>query len=443
MHATDASYDARNNARMTVIAPSRNRLHRWALTAACIVAMSLIPSAAPAQEALRMSLVGADAAEARRKALLTPGFYNLQLGPTTWRMNAGLSLEYNDNIHLRETNVQSDAILAPRFGLNMLWPVTDRNALNLSMESGYSLYLSHNDLSRLFVKPGSEFAWDIYVGDFMINVHERFSLTETAYENPTVTGTGKYALMDNALGINVLGDLNKVVLFTGFDHINYDIRGVPSADNDAQIESWYATLGWRVRPDMELGAEGGASLIDFREDQLPDATQLHAGLYYKLLLSSYLHLKLHGGYTLYSPEDTARFKSLPDKETWYADAIITHRLNKAVTYSATFGHVVNMSFHGYHYELSFVHIRPRLTLIKDTTLTLPLFFERGRWLYQVYGLGYAGEQFDRYGAGVYLSRKLSKRLDARCGWEFIKRDSTLQNADYQVNRFTLSMLYNF
>ena len=43
-----------------------------------------------AQESVRMSLAGAQAAEARRKAAATVDYYNLKLGPTAWRFGTGL-----------------------------------------------------------------------------------------------------------------------------------------------------------------------------------------------------------------------------------------------------------------------------------------------------------------------------------------------------------------
>src|SRR5438309_955973 len=67
-----------------------------------------------AQEAARMSLASAEAAQARRKAASTIGYYNLQVGPTAWRFGAGLGLEYNDNVTLRQGNAESDFIFSPQ-----------------------------------------------------------------------------------------------------------------------------------------------------------------------------------------------------------------------------------------------------------------------------------------------------------------------------------------
>ena len=57
-----------------------------------------LATAAPGQEAVRMSMASAEAAEARRQAASTIGYYNLKLGPTAWNFGAGLGLEYNDNV---------------------------------------------------------------------------------------------------------------------------------------------------------------------------------------------------------------------------------------------------------------------------------------------------------------------------------------------------------
>ena len=54
-----------------------------------------------AQDAIRPSLAGEAAAEARRQSIdKIP--YNLQLGPIKFRFSATMGVEYNDNINLAE-----------------------------------------------------------------------------------------------------------------------------------------------------------------------------------------------------------------------------------------------------------------------------------------------------------------------------------------------------
>src|SRR5450759_5087843 len=68
------------------------------------LALALLLSAGPmvqAQDAIRPSLAGETAAEARRQSIdKLP--YNLQLGPMKLRFSATIGFEYNDNINLAE-----------------------------------------------------------------------------------------------------------------------------------------------------------------------------------------------------------------------------------------------------------------------------------------------------------------------------------------------------
>ena len=75
------------------------------------------------QEAVQMSIAGADAAAARHKAASTLGYYNLKLGPTAWNFGAGLGLDYNSNVYYTENNPQGDFIFAPQINTRMRWPV--------------------------------------------------------------------------------------------------------------------------------------------------------------------------------------------------------------------------------------------------------------------------------------------------------------------------------
>jgi len=397
-----------------------------------------------AQEALRLSMAGAAAAEMRRLSLLTPHFYNLELGPTYWRVNLGVGGEYDDNVFLRATNRVGDWIGSTYGGVRMLWPITERNALNLSFEGGYRQYLEYNDLSRFFVRPGSEFSWDVYVGDFMFNIHDRLSITEAAYENPTVVGTGKYRLLDNASGIFVVGDLDKLVVCGGYDHVLYDTEGEALwVGSDANVDSWYCSAGLRLRPDMEVGLEGGFSLIQFEDPTIPDADQWHLGAYYNLIMGPNFKIQLHAGYTEYCPKKDQNFMVYSERNTVYTDIVLRHRVNRLLTYEATMGCVVNISFYGSTYETWFVHLRPRLGVIKNTAIATPISFEHGRWLYNVYGLGLEGETFDRIQVGVFITRKVAERVEGRVGWEYLSRSPETATWKYQVNRFTINLDYRF
>src|SRR4029077_20887220 len=118
---------------MTCIALSRSKSHRLKHIAA-IFLLSLLcaPVVLRAQDAVRPSLAGEAASEARRQDIdRIP--YNLLLGPVRFRFSATMGVEYNDNINLAEVNEQSDFILRPQVNLDAIWPITQLNTLRLDI----------------------------------------------------------------------------------------------------------------------------------------------------------------------------------------------------------------------------------------------------------------------------------------------------------------------
>src|ERR1043165_5500370 len=111
-----------------------------------------------AQDAVRPSLAGEAAAEARRQSIdKIP--YNLQMGPMKFRFSATMGIEYNDNINLAEdssytfpssvgpitiTTVAEDSIiLHPQVNINALWPITQLNTFKIDLGLGYAYYLDN------------------------------------------------------------------------------------------------------------------------------------------------------------------------------------------------------------------------------------------------------------------------------------------------------------
>ena len=146
---------------------------------ALLLSLLLLAPALRAQEAVRPSLAGEAAAEARRQSIdQIP--YNLLLGPVRFRFSITTGIEYNDNINLAETNKQSDIIIRPQFNIDAIWPVTQLNTLKLDLGLGYGFYLDHSNANTngVIIQPGSQLAFDIFIQDFRINLHDRFSLQQ-------------------------------------------------------------------------------------------------------------------------------------------------------------------------------------------------------------------------------------------------------------------------
>src|SRR4029077_16177635 len=120
----------------------RKRFVRFSLL---LFALTVLANARSyAQDALRPSLAGQDAYDARQEDVSRIP-YNLLLGPVRFRVGATVGVEYNDNINYADdgsavvltplgptvirTSPQDDVIVTPNLTLDAIWPITQLNTL--------------------------------------------------------------------------------------------------------------------------------------------------------------------------------------------------------------------------------------------------------------------------------------------------------------------------
>jgi hypothetical protein len=403
-------------------------------------------TAAQGQEAVRMSMAGAEAAEARNKAASTIGFYNLKLGPTAWNFGSGLEVDYNSNVNNTESNPEGDFIFRPQINTRMVWPVSEQNTINLALGAGYSAYVNNPNLDQLFITPNSGLSFDLYVGDFWINLHDRFSITENSYQDPTVAGTGNYSQFQNALGVATLWDLNKVIVRAGYDHVNYDSLSNGNGQNSGGQPSGYSEVfstsaGYALKPGMLLGVELGGSLINYTatttNTPYSNANQWNVGWYYDTPVSEYIHFTGHAGYTVYSPVTNGAATTIGDFDGIYADLEIRHRVNQYSEYTLSGGRTISIAFSGGTVDQYFVNWQANWRILRKVTLGTSFSYVNGT------ELSSGGETYQQYGPGISLSRSITAKLSGSLGYQVYWRDSDLPGRNYIVNVVSVSFNYAF
>lgn len=416
----------------------------WAGVVLALQAGSFI--AARGQEAVRMSIASEQAAEARQKAATSIGYYNLKLGPTAWNFGAGLGTEYNSNVYLTEDNSQGDFIFSPQINTRMLWPVSDKNSISLALGGGYQAYVENPNLSRWFITPGSELSFDLYAGDFWINLHDRFSITQNNYQDPTVVNSGDYSQLMNDLGVSAVWDLNKATVKGGYDHVNYDSLTGENSQNFGGQPSGYsevfsASAGYALKPGMLLGLEIGGSLITYTttttNTPYSNAKQWNVGGFYDAPLSEYIHITAHAGYSVYSPESSGATATSDDFTGIYGQLDITHRVNQYVTYTLSGGRTLNVVYYGGTIDRTFVHWQANWQVLRKITLGTSFGYEHGTYLYV------GGETYDQYGPGISLSRAITGKLTGSLGYRYYWRDSDQAGRNYTVQVVSLNLNYAF
>jgi len=406
---------------------------------ALLTLLLAIASVVQAQDAVRMSLASADAAEARRTAASTIGYYNLKIGPTAWRFGAGLGLQYNSNVELNEESPEGDVILTPEINAQMLWPVTDKNSLTLGLGVGYSAYIIHPELSRFYITPGSELSFDIYSGDFWINLHDRFSISENSYQDPTVTGNGDYSQLQNALGVAATWDLNKVLVRGGYDHVNYQTISGGAGQPNGQSELMSASAGYAFQPGMLAGIELGGGLLNYTGTNVTftSAKQWNAGVFLDTPVSEYLHFRGSVGYTEYIPDTSGTTNSTSDFTGLYGEIDLQHRVNRFLDYTLSAGHNITFAFYGGAVELTYARLLANWKIMQKTSIGTTLEYDHG-----TQGI-FSPETFNRYGASISLSRTITAKSTGSLGYQFYWRTSNLAGRDYSDNIVSLNYRYSF
>ena len=396
-------------------------------------------TAAQGQESVRASMAGAAAAEARRQAASTIGYYNLKLGPTAWTFSTGLGLDYNSNVNNTESNPEGDFIFRPQINTELRWPVSDQNTINLALGVGYSAYVEHTALSRFFITPNSELSFDLYVGDFWINLHDRFSITETSYQDPTIAGTGNSSQFQNALGMAALWDLNKVILRLGYDHENNITLSGNQGQPNGQFEVFSSSAGYALKPGTLLGLELGAALVHYPDPSTTysDAIQRNVGGFYDTPVSEYIHFSGHAGYSMYSPQSGGATTTSSDFSGIYAQIDITHRVNQYVNYSLSGGRTLSLAFAGGAVDRYFARWQANWRIVREVALGTYFSYEHGSQL------SAGAEIYDQYGPGISLSRPITAKLSSSLSYQVYWRTSDLPGRDYTVNVVSLNFNYRF
>lgn len=401
------------------------------------------------QEALRISQAGDLAAAAQQQANSSIGYYNLLLGPTAWRFSSGLGLEFTDNYNLQQ-NKQSDFIIQPSLNTAMHWPVTQKNSLDISVGAGYSEYLEHSDNSQFFITPGSGLSFDVYVGDFKINLHDRVTITEYGYQNPGANGGGQNQVsLQNTIGASTLWDLEKVVVNFGYDHDNStSLSSGQNTQPDSATENFFANGGVRVRPELLLGLEAGGTIINYSQNNAtnalvtPNATQWSVGAFASAKVSEYIDVRLDAGYADYIPDSTSDTNLVTQNASGlYYSLSLSHRVNQHLNYTLSAGRSTDLSAYGQAQTYYFVSLSPNWNFLQKYTVSTPVAWRQGN---SIYGTTTSGNgEYNQYQVGLNVGRSLTKKLSATFTYQFVVETSGQANLNYNVNIVGLNFAYQF
>ena len=423
-----------------------------------------------AQDAIRPSLAGEAASEARRQSIdRIP--YNLMLGPVKFRFSATAGFEYNDNINLSAdetatfqgpngpftvtSNSQSDLIFRPQVNVDVLWPVTQLNTLRFDLGTSYAFYLDHSQYNTngVLISPGSQLSFDVFVGDFRINFHDRFSLEQDPVAEAGLSNVADYGRFQNTAGVSALWDLNRAVVTLGYDHFTFLSTTDTFSYLDRNAEELSSSVNFTVTNTTGAGLEVAYVHSYFDENILNDSNTISIGGFVETQITNYLKLRVAGGYQGISFDNTGLVNDAHDLNDFYANALLSHRLNAQISQTLSAGHETQLGVNSNYVRLNYVRHTATWNLFLHTLLSTELFYEdaddsggNGQFLGTVTNPlfnPFVAEHIHRYGGALTVGYQLTKHVTLGLRYQYTRKDSDQPLRDYEQNRVSLDGTYSF
>ncbi len=396
---------------------------------------------AEAQESIRPSSTGAASADARR-ALPEVSHYNLKAGPLTMNLSGGVDVEFNDNVGIAQEGRESDFIFRPSLRVDTAWQVTRLNAIRLSLGVGFAKYASHSELDTrsVLLDPGSELAFDIYVGgNLRLNIHDRFSIVQNPVDEPTLSNIGHFDRFQNSAGITALWDFNDLKFVLGYDHFNFLSLGKQFNFLDRQEEQFMGSASLRVNDSLTVGLDGNIALINYKQSVNNDGQSYSVGPFVEAILSDHTRLRLSGGYQGMSFDVGGANADRTDFSGLYANLAISQQLNQYISHSLNFGHEARLGLSVNFAEYTYARYIASWRVNARMNLGFEAFVEDA----QESGDLLNSEHSLRWGASASLSYKIGPKTALALRYHYVNKNSDIELRDYYQNVLNLSLNHEF
>lgn len=351
-------------------------------------------------------------------------------------------VDYNDNINTSTHAPMQDEILKPMVNFKGIYPWTDRNTLTFDVGIGYDQYVQHTDRSGVRITSGSGLNFDVGVGDFDFNFHDRFSYIDDEAGQSTIAGGGQYGSANNTVGVLGQWNLGDVTTSLGYDHLNLFSTSKTAAayqSQDHSTEMFLERVGLKLNPEITAGLEATESVTAYDKRILNDNTSYTFGAYADWETAGFT-LEPRLGYSIFQFNHTSALMKTASSDSWYADLRASAPLTKAISASFHAGHEVRLGIESDAVETWYVGPEIKWGIIDRGTLNFGVDYENGK---QGFGnrSGNLGESYDYYVANMAFSYQITKRLTGSIHYRMTLRASSQADREYTQNLVGFQLAY--
>ncbi len=371
----------------------------------------------------------------------TKGDYNLKLGPVLVDFSSSLEIEANDNVNISEVNRRSDLIIRPSVQAHTFWQATRTNTLRLDLGMSYAKYLSNSvaDSSSLLIAPDSQLSFDIFVGDFKINLHDRFSILQNPIDEGSLSNVVKFDRIQNSAGFSVLWDLNDIKLVFGYDHFTFHSLSRQFSYMDRSEDQFSFSASAALNSTTTVGFDLGATPVSYQEDFNNGGLSYNVGPFLEKQISNYLKVRVTGGYQGMTFNTGGGNGDSSDSSSYYADLNLAHRMNAYWTESLSLGHETRLGLATNFVEYTYLRYTASWQLNHKLSLSMNAFYEDANES----GGSFSAEHSKRYGVGISTSYQINRKLSLNLRYGFTNKDSDLALRSYYQNVGAVCFTYDF
>ena len=414
------------------------------LCAACrCILVGAFVHAASAQDALKLLPPSAENAASKPQGLPQDQPYALRWGDLSVLATADFESEWNDNIGLSDSQREQDFILRPKVNVQSVLPLTDVNSFNLSFGLGYEAYTEHSADSRLLITPGSVLSFDFLADDFKINIHDRFSYENDPSLYGNISGIVRIGGLFNTAGLSVSRDLGDFSVTLGFDHLNFisSTAQFKPLNNSSDIGT--ARLAYRPRPGILVGVESGGGDTVYDERLLSGYDTYSVGAFAEWQAASRLNLTGRAGYLDYQYDTPALTQGRSSLSGYYASLSADAALNEHFSLALQGGHSVNVSVDSGVIEQWYVALSGLCKVVQRGLLTASIRYENAVEPFEtpLQDIVIYSPSYERVDARLAFAYPLTKRLEARLAYVFLRKNAAYGIANYTQNDVLLALTY--
>ncbi len=400
----------------------------------------LDPQEVDAQESIRPSLASSQSAEANKPAI-SAGQYNLQLGPALVGFSANVDVIYDDNIELSETDRKSDLIIEPNINANVLWQVSQDNALRLSIGVGYIKYLNNPqfDSSSIAISPDSQIAFDIYAGDFKFTIFDQFSIQQNPLDEIDLSRVAQFERLQNSAGVNVTWDLNKLILFGGYTHyIFYSLNSDFDFLNRNE-DQLYLSATLLLSDALSVGVRSTFGDVRYDQDFQNDGVDYSFGVFATAQLTRYLKANGEVGYQGGRYNGGGGNGDSSQLNSPYFHVQLDQRANRYWTNHFSFGYEAQLGLTTNYTEVLYIRYQGDWRVNSRTNAGITAYYEHS----DDSAGTFESERINRFGAGIQWSYALGRKLNLHGSYQIIDNNSDLIGHSFYDNQVLVGIGYVF